>query len=1109
MPGSFVFLDPSGRRWVRVKRIARSGAIFLGIAALLFALSLFSSPQLPTLGLPEVEHLARFSEVPSVIRGEKTSKNVPFKLLKASQDVKYVRSSSPVTHPKTAAKVGASRPVVFGFYVNWDRASIVSLRLNLQNLTHLLPEWLVLENGRGDLGDESDPTVIQIAADAKLPVLPLVTNFRGSWQAGDLHRALNDAGARADLIDNIRNNLAEHKFAGVNIDFELLAVKDRERLVDFMRSLRARLAPAGLLLTESVPVDDPAYDLKGLAEQCDYIVPMVYDEHYQSGTPGPVASQEWFELQLASLARSVPPQKTIVGLGNYGYDWIMGSRGAAEVVFGDVMSAARSRRAQVVWDSDTDNPVLRYQSGAQQHEVWFLDAVSALNQVNAVSDAGFRGCALWRLGAEDPGLWNVLRADGWPADNYDTSRLARLVSQKSVSQYGDGDVLRIAETPRDGQRKVWREADGGYTEQYLEYPSFYVIEGSGKAPGKVICLTFDDGPDAEFTPLILDVLKARRVPATFFVVGAEAEQNPSLVRREYAEGHEIGNHSYSHPNIATLSEERTRLELSTTERIIEHTIGVSTILFRPPYNADSEPQTPEEIVPILRAEQAGYITIGERIDPRDWEKDATADTISAEVIADKDEGQIVLLHDGGGDRSATVAALPRIIDYFQQQGYRFVTVGELVGKTRAQVMPAPGSSELRWAHIQGEAFDAKGMFKKAAGILFLWAIYLTALRSLAYGILAVIQKFQARRRRFDPAWRPPVSVLIAAFNEEKVILKTVESILENGYPDLEVIVVDDGSQDRTLQVLQETFASEPRVRIFTQPNAGKSAALNRAIAEASNEILVALDADTVFRRGAIETLVRHFSDPRVGAVSGNARVGNRQRWVTRFQSLEYIYGFNLDRRALDVLNAITVVPGAAGAWRKSLVLEAGGFAHDTLAEDTDLTLAIRRLGYRIRYDEEAVAYTEAPEDTRSLARQRFRWAFGTLQSVWKHRDATFDPRYGSLAFVALPSIWLFQVLLSTLAPFADLAMLIALFSGNWRIVLLYYGAFFVLELLTGLVAYALEWQNPRDLLLLFFQRIYYRQLMQYVLAKSVLYALRGRLVGWGKLERRATVEAVH
>jgi len=1107
MPGSFVFLDPSGKRWVRVKRIVRSGAIFLGIAALLFALSLLSSPQLPTLGLPEVEHLARFSEVPSVIRGEKTIKNVPFKLRKAVQDLKYVRSSSPVTHQKTAARVGASRPVVFGFYVNWDRASIVSLRLNLQNLTHLLPEWLVLENGRGDLRDDSDPTVIQIAADAKLPVLAMVTNFREGWQAGDLHRVLNDAGARADLIDNIASNLAEHKFAGVNIDFEQLAVKDRDRLVEFMRSLRARLAPAGLLLTQCVPVDDPAYDLKQLAELCDYIVPMVYDEHYQSGSPGPVASEEWFERQLASLARSVPPQKTIVGLGNYGYDWIMGSTGAAEVVFGDVMSAARSRHAQVVWDRDTDNPVLRYTSGAQQHEVWFLDAVSALNQVNAVADAGFRGCALWRLGAEDPGLWNVLRADGWTADNFDPSPLARLVSQKSVNQYGDGDVLRIAETPRDGKRNVWREADGGYTEEYQEYPSFYVIEGSGKAPGKVICLTFDDGPDGTYTPPILDVLKARNVPATFFVVGVEAEQSPGLIRREYAEGHELGNHSYSHPNIATVSAERTSLELSATERIIEHTIGVSTILFRPPYNADSEPQTPEEIVPILRAEQAGYITIGERIDPRDWEKGATAETIAAEVIADKDEGQIVLLHDGGGDRSATVAALPRIIDYFRQQGYRFVTVGELIGKTRAQIMPAPGSSELRWAHIQGQAFDAKGSLQKAAGILFLWAIYLTVLRSLAYGALAVIQKFQARRRRFDPDWRPPVSVVIAAFNEEKVILKTVESILENGYPNLEVVVVDDGSTDRTLQVLHDTFASEPRVRIFTQSNAGKSAALNRAIAEASHEILVALDADTLFRRGAIQKLVRHFSDPRVGAVSGNARVGNRQRWITRFQSIEYVYGFNLDRRALDVLNAITVVPGAAGAWRKSLILQAGGFARDTLAEDTDLTLAIRRLGYRIRYDEEAVAYTEAPEDTRSLARQRFRWAFGTLQSVWKHRDATFDPRYGSLAFVALPSIWLFQVLLSMLSPFAELAMIVALISGNWPVVLLFYGAFFVLELLTGLLAYALEWHNPRDLLLLFFQRIYYRQLMQYVLAKSVLYALRGRLVGWGKIERRASVAA--
>jgi cellulose synthase/poly-beta-1,6-N-acetylglucosamine synthase-like glycosyltransferase len=207
------------------------------------------------------------------------------------------------------------------------------------------------------------------------------------------------------------------------------------------------------------------------------------------------------------------------------------------------------------------------------------------------------------------------------------------------------------------------------------------------------------------------------------------------------------------------------------------------------------------------------------------------------------------------------------------------------------------------------------------------------------------------------------------------------------------------------------------------------------------------------------------------------------------------------------LNAITVVPGAVGAWRKDLVIAAGGFGHDTLAEDTDLTLAIRRQGYEVRYEESAIAYTEAPETTRDLVKQRFRWAFGTLQAAWKHRDATFNPDYGYLGMIALPSIWIFQVLLAALSPFAEVSMVIALFAGNWRIVLLYYFGLFLLELTTAVVAFSLERANPADLLLLFFQRIYYRQLMYFVLAKSILFAIRGRLVGWGKLERRATVQA--
>ena len=262
-------------------------------------------------------------------------------------------------------------------------------------------------------------------------------------------------------------------------------------------------------------------------------------------------------------------------------------------------------------------------------------------------------------------------------------------------------------------------------------------------------------------------------------------------------------------------------------------------------------------------------------------------------------GHVILLHDAGGNREATLRALPLIIDRYKKAGYRFTTIGELLGRTRAEVMPRPGTEEMRLARIEGQTLGTKAVLLQGLGMLFLVAIYLTLARSLVTAFFAVLQKLRERKAVYDPAFLPPVSVLIAAWNEETVIVRTVESILGNGYPDLEVIVVDDGSKDGTLEVLRERFGADARVRILTQANAGKSAALNHAIGLSKNEILIAVDADTLFRAGTIQKLVRHFKDPNTGAVSGNARVGNRSKWITRFQSIEYIYGFNLDRRALD------------------------------------------------------------------------------------------------------------------------------------------------------------------------------------------------------------------
>ena len=1113
---TFVFHDPTGKRWQRFRRTAQILLLIaMALATLVIVVGL-TGPQLPALGLPSVAQIVEFNEVPSIIRNQKVAKNIPYRIAKPQKPIRYVRSASPVIKPRPAAAAQDGAPLVWGYYVNWDRASQVSLRLHLNHLTHLVPEWFVLQNDQGDIDDRTDPTIVAITHQARLPVIAMLTNFRDSWQPGDVHKIINDANRRKTLIENIRANLAEHKFQGINVDLEELDKRDREALLRFMRELTDVLHPLGYIVSEAVPVDDDAYDLKRLAAIVDYIVPMVYDEHYQSGEPGPVASEAFFENWMEKLAKILPANKTIIGFGNYGYDWVIGGTGGAEVAFDDVMAAATMSKQQVKWDPDTNNPFLRYTLGGQAHEIWFLDAATALNHVIDVRDAGFRGVGLWRLGAEDPGLWKVLGKPAWPQDNFPVVDLVPLAgNQQAPRHYGIGEVLRVTQTPHGGSRIVTAPTGDqvDFTEKYATYPTPYVVTHAGATDRKILCLTFDDGPDPAFTPKILDILKAKQVPATFFIVGVNAEDNADLIRRMYAEGHTLGNHTYTHPNIALTSPTRTELELSTTQRIVENLLGVAMTLFRPPYNADSEPITPEEIEPIYKAQFYGYTTVAETIDPRDWQpgitRAAILDDIDSELGVDARENtnaHIILLHDAGGDRESTIEALPAIIDRYQKLGYRFASVAELVGKTRAQVMPVPSDEEMRMARIEGQALDFKARFRQALGLLFLAAIYLTVARSLIYGTLAVIQKRRASRMIFDENYHPPVSVILAAFNEETVIARTVESILANGYPgDLEIIVVDDGSKDSTLGVLRDRFATNPQVTILTQQNAGKSAALNHAISYSRHDILIAVDADTLFRKGTIGKLARHFKDEKIGAVSGNARVGNKGKWITRFQSIEYIYGFNLDRRALDLLNAITVVPGAVGAWRKSLVAAAGGFGHDTLAEDADLTMAIRREGAVIRYEQDAIAYTEAPEDSASLAKQRFRWSFGTLQAAWKHRDALFVPRYGTLGFIALPGIWVFQVLLSALSPFAEVSMAMSLIAGNWKLVLLYYFGFFFLEFLTGLLAYALEGIAPWDLWYLFFQRIYYRQLMLLVLAKSLLFAVRGRLVGWGKLERKASV----
>lgn len=522
----------------------------------------------------------------------------------------------------------------------------------------------------------------------------------------------------------------------------------------------------------------------------------------------------------------------------------------------------------------------------------------------------------------------------------------------------------------------------------------------------------------------------------------------------------------------------------------------------------------------------GFLTVGLRIDPDDWLR-PPAQTIIARIlkqVADQDPdnaGNIILLHDAGGDRSETVKALPGLIDALRAAGYDLVPVSQLAGLTREQAMPVlpPG---MFAPLVNRSVFYTLGWSGHLLQALFIGAIWLGLARVVFLSGLGLVHRWQELRhaKPVVAGRHPEVSVIIPAYNEAKVIAKSVERILASDYPDIEVIIVDDGSTDGTSAVVARRFGGTANVKLITAMNGGKANAINLGLAEAKGSIIVALDADTLFETDTISNLARWFEDPSVGAVAGNAKVGNRINTLTRWQALEYVSAQNLERRALVALGCMTVVPGAVGAWRRDALERLGRFPVNTLAEDQDLTIAVQRAGYRIVYDSEAIAWTEAPDTLKGLVRQRFRWAYGTLQCLWKHRAITFRPRFGTLGMIAIPQVWLFQVLLAIIAPLVDFMLIWQILRtgldylqhknqfnpDSLIITLVYFIAFMATDFAAVALAFIIERnENWKLMLWLGLQRFGYRQILYYVVVKSVVAALLGPLVGWGKLDRKATV----
>ncbi len=1111
----FIFFDRAGRRWPRLRTLIFLFVSLLMVGGVLFVHAMFVAPKLK---LPksvsemkgEIKMLKRPMTPPSY--GER-----PLQRLQAFTGTRQAGGAQGAG--KSAYKI-SHKNIRLGFYAGWDSRSHASLIKHGGLLTHVCSDWFTLEDGLGRISEVPDARLLETLKSKNIAFLPMLNNlWNDEWQPEPVENlSVAPAGVQERFAASLAQSLEKVDADGVLINWQMLDSNYKQDVTALLKRIADGLHGKQMELWIAVPMGAGmnVFELDALSEFTDRFVALMHDENSEVDDPGPLASQDWFDGWMNAVLAYGNSRQWVIAIGSYGYDWRVSAtkKDAGEraemISFSDSLARAAAAGVSDIGFSKPDwNPHFSYQLGEDERAVWFLDAASFLNQWEAAHGNLVGGVGVYRMGLEDPAIWSILKqpvTTEWKAEKL--KLLSNIQADDRVAQVGDGEFVSVDVNMRDGYRAMARDNKDYVLSEYKLLPNYATLFHWGNSRDEV-AITFDDGPDPEWTAKILDVLKEKKAPAAFFVLGRQAEREPEILQRIAREGHEIGNHSFFHPDLSRVSLRQAELELNACQRIIEAITDRSTILFRPPYIRDSHPYTVLEAIPVEIAQDMNYLTVAANIDPRDYERPGAVEILNR-VKAQRRFGNIILMHDAGGDRSQTVAALPEIIDYLRERGDRIVSLGDLAGLKRDAIMPplyARGDDWAQWASDSGFQF-----FYLAEKLLWSFTIVATVLLLLRMLLIAALamqhRKMDESRRAERAGFHPPVSVLIAAYNEEKVIRETLRCVLASTHPaPIEVVVVDDGSKDGTAAAIREVSGMDRRVLCIRQPNKGKAEALREGLRWVKHETVVMLDADTQFEPSTISELAAFFKDSKVGSVSGHARVGNARNFLSKCQDLEYVCGFNLDRRAYAAWNCITVIPGAVGAFRRSAIEKAGGICSETLAEDTDLTLSLHRVGYRAEYAPDAVAYTEAPEKIRALVKQRFRWVFGTMQCLWKHRDLVLNHRLPALGYLSLPSIWFFQILLVAMIPLMDALLILSLFIGlGWEIYA-YFVVFLMSDLLLAMLACWIEREPLRKTLWMVPMRFLYRPLLSWVVWKAIYTAFKGVLVDWGKLERTASVVA--
>ncbi len=1014
---------------------------------------------------------------------------------------------------------------IFAFLPPQPSWAYTSLEAHCSQIDVLVPAWYEFSGSEGPVLEvksdfenrdrihrliESNRDDFALMPSISLPELSNVADVKALVGTAELRKSFVDELTRIAVADDLD---------GICLDTSGFPLKTRGLAAQVMQQLNAAFDEVQLKTCSVMDFDNEFWMETDLIAASDRVVVTMIREPFTGSSPAPVAPQQWFVEAADFVTSRVPSEKLVFALGTGGYDWESGLTDPVWTDYTSIMSQAGLHDGQIrFFDIDLNSQAVHIDGEKNRHQSWFLDAASFHNQLRALGRYGLAGVAVWTIGREDPGVWDVLALQGETFAEL-TDRLKTVSVAKDVRYFGEGSFFQLSSEAVAGHRTFSGYGGDGliHAQDYTVLPKPILIERFGKSRSNEISLTFDDGPDPVFTDQVLDVLRDKGVKATFFVVGQNIALAPEVLQRIVREGHTVGSHSFFHPQLEQVSPNRVRLELNSVQRIVAGLTGRRLVLYRTPFGKSHGPSTAELVQPLRIATSLGYVEMGADVVTYDWTKTSADEIVERVRQAAHAGGHVVMLHDSGGDRTATVQSLGPMIDQMRAEGFAFVSAADILGLDVSDLMPLDDSFG---AQMDGVSFNFLFAAKSAFVAIFWMTVLLGILRSAAILFLALIRRPAAPA---DPTYEPAVTVVVAAYNEATVIEASLKTILASDYKNLKVLVIDDGSTDGTAKLVRSAFRKDPRVKIHSQKNGGKWRALNTAYQYVTTDIVVAIDADTVLRKDAIRKLVAPFSDPIVGAVAGNVKVGNRLNLLTRLQGLEYITAQNLERRAFEKINGMLVVPGAIGAWRVAAVKEAGGYSGDTLAEDADLTVSIQRKGYRARFVEDAISVTEAPATLVPFLKQRLRWTLGMMQMGWKHRACITERR--TIGLVSLIDLQVFGILFALFAPIADLVLIttvgVALneflagrppLDPNASYILL--AGYIMLPLMDVFMAVTAVRLDRRSdgsesywqLWVIPFQRIFYRQMLYFTVYRSVLRALTGRLAKWGNLQRMGTVK---